>query len=400
MTARNFRPGPLIGLMAMSACSVVLALEPANLQLGPVYVTPTLDTRLEYVDNLFRTPDDKKETGLSVLKPRVQAWLESGLNTYSFAYTLEDFRYFDSSDDDYTDHRFNIDIHHEFNAKNVLNLYGEFFDSHEERGTGLSEGVADLIDSPVEFERKTAGTDYTFGNLQSNGRLKLAAKYRDTLYQNFRQDTQYRDYDQYGLDGTFYWKVASKTDVLAEVRYQEIRYDLVDPLRRGGSFDSDEYNYLLGVSWQPTAKTSGSVKLGFFERSYESLEREDDDGFSWEVDVYYKPRTYSVVNLASRRFSQETNGLGDAVNTAETSLKWDHDWSSQSSTALTGLYQTDDFRGSERKDKVWGAEASYKYAMRRWLDLGVGYRYEDRNSDFDLYDYDRNKVFISADFSL
>ena len=389
-----------MALAASTLCGSAIALEPANLVWGSVYVTPTLDTRVEYVDNLFRTPDDKKETGLSVIKPGVQAWLQNGPNTYSLSYNLEDFRYFDSSDDDYTDHEFNIDVHHEFNAKNVWNVYGEFLDAHEERGTGLSEGVAENIDEPVEFERTTAGTDYTIGNLSSKGRVELAGKYRDTEYQNFREDTQYRDYDQYGLEGTFYWKVASKTNILAEIRYQEIRYDAIDPIRAGGSFDSDEYNYFLGVSWEPTAKTSGSVKLGSFDRSYKSELREDDDGFSWEVDVSYKPRSYSVFHLESKRFSQETNGIGDSVNTQATRLDWDHNWNARSSTRLSGLFAKEDYSGSDRKDDVYGIELAYNYAMRRWLDLGIGYRYEDRNSDIDLYDYDRSKVFVEAKFSL
>lgn len=386
--------------LALCLSTPAWAIEPANLVLGSVYVTPTLDARLEYVDNLFRTPDDKKETGLSVIKPRVQAWLQNGLNTYSVAYNLEDFRYFSSSDDDFTDHQFNIDVHHEFNAKNVWNVYGEYYDGHEQRGQGLSEGIPDLIDEPVEFERTTAGTDYTLGSLSSKGRLRLAAKYRDIQYQNFREDTQYRDYDQSDVGGTFYWKVASKTDALAEIRYQDTRYDLVDPFRSGGSYDSNEYNYLLGVSWDATARTYGSVKLGWFDRTYKSALREDNDGLSWEVDIFYNLRTYSVFHLESRRFSRETNGIGDAVNTQETRLDWDHNWNGRSSTRLSALFRNEEFSGSDRQDDVYGAEAAYSYAMRRWLDLSVGYRYEDRKSDFELYDYDRNSAFVEARLSL
>lgn len=63
---------------------------------------------------------------------------------------------------------------------------------HEDRGTGLSEGVAELIDEPVEFGRRTVGADYMLGNRGSRGRLLLEAKYRDREYQNFREDTQFR----------------------------------------------------------------------------------------------------------------------------------------------------------------------------------------------------------------
>lgn len=399
MRPLNKLSSTVLALLTAGACVETQAVEPANLILGPMYVAPTVDTRLQYTDNLFRSPDDKKTSGFSVIRPRVQAWLENGFDTYSFTYTLTDYRYFNSDDDDFVDHQFNIDVHHEFNARNVWNVYGEFLDGHQQRGTGLSEGLAvKLIDEPIEFERITAGTDYTIGSQSSKGRAVLTAKYHDTEYQNFRGRTRYRDYDQYVVDGTFYWKVASKTDIVAEMSYQEARYDLVNPLQ--SSSDSEEYNYLLGVSWEPTAKTSGSVKLGWYERSYESEQREDSDGFSWAVDVSYSLRSYSVFNLQSSRSTQESNGRGDAVNTQTTRLAWNHTWTSRSSTNLAATFSNQDTAGSTRQDDVYAVQVKYNYAMRRWLDLGIGYSYEERKSAIDQYDYDRNTIFVEAKFSL
>lgn len=380
--------------------NTALALEPANYQAGPVFLTPTLDTRLGYVDNLFRTDNDKEDTGMSTIKPRIQAWMENGLNTYSLTYELANYTYFDSSDDDFTDNTFNVDVHHEFNAKNVVNLFGEYYIGHEERGTGLSEGVAQLIDEPVELDRTIFGGDYTYGSKSSRGRIKLAAKATEHDYQNFKRFTKYRSRDHYQYDGTFFWKIGAKTDALVEVRYIDTEYDTTNPLDSAGSLDSEEYNYLVGVAWDATAKTSGSVKVGAYDRTYDSNARTDDDGFSWEVDLTYKPRTYSRFNLESRRYTQETNGLGDAVDTNMTTLSWNHDWSSRSSTILSLGGGQEDYTSSDRSDDIYDVEASYNYAFRRWVDFGVGYRYEDRDSDLDLFDYSRNEVFLEANLSL
>lgn len=376
------------------------ATEPANLSWGSVFVTPTLDTRLEYTDNVLRTQDDDKDSMISVIKPRVQAWLENGLNTYSLAYTMIDYRYFDSSRDDYTDNQFNLDIYHAFNARNQANLYAEYFDAHEERGTGLSEGVAELLDEPVEFERITLGGDYTLGSEQSRGRLLLAGKTHDIEYQNFREETQYRDYSNYGLGATFFWRIKGKTDLVAEIRYQETEYDKLDPFSREGTLDSEEYNYLVGLAWDASAKTSGSVKVGAYDRTYDSNERSDSNGFSWEADVSYELRSYSIFTLTSKRFSEETNGLGDAVNAQRTTLGWSHNWNKRSSTNLTLGYLYEDYEGTEREDDEYEVSASYNYSMRRWLDLGAGYSYADRDSDIDLYDYSRSVVYITASVSL
>jgi hypothetical protein len=390
----------VVAALGALAAYPALALEPANLKAGPVYITPTLDTKISYVDNLLRTDDDEQDTGISTIKPRVQAWLANGMNTYSLTYELADYRYFDSSDDDFTDNTFNLDVHHEFNAKNVVNVFAEVYIGHEERGTGLSEGVAELIDEPVEVDRTLFGGDYTYGSKISKGRVKLGAKTLEHDYQNFNSYTRYRSRDHYQYDGTFFWKIGPKTDALAEVRYVDTEYDNTDPLRLGGSLDSEEYNYLVGLAWDATSKTSGSVKVGMYDRQYDSSFRKDDDGFSWEVDLTYRPRTYSWFNLESKRYSEETNGLGDAIDANKTTLSWNHDWNSRSSTVMSFMYGNEDYTASDREDDRYGVQATYNYNFRRWVDFGVGYRYEDLDSDLDFYDYSRNEVFLEAKLSM
>ena len=390
---------------AIAAATATFALgaqayQPANLQAGPVFITPTVDTEVGYTDNLFRSEDDEKSTWKSVVTPKIQAWLQNGINTYSLEWEGTDYRYFSSHDDDFFDNRVNLDIHHEFNVRNRLNLFAEWWDTHEERGTGLAESVSTLIDEPVELERTTLGGSYTFGADSATGRLKLAAKNEDFEYQNFRAFTQYRDYDRDTLAGTFYWGISPRTDLLAEVRYQDVEYDTVNPLDPFGSLDAEEFNYFVGAEWEATAKTSGSIRLGMFDREYDSGLREDDDGFSWEIDLTYEPRSYSSWTLTSGRETRETNGLGDAVDSSNTELRWNHDWASRSSTHIAVNFGTDDYTGSEREDDLWGVDASYNYAWKRWLDLGIGYRYEDRDSEIDLRDYSRNEYYLQANFSL
>lgn len=390
----------LVGASILVAIPV-LAIEPGNIKAGPVYIAPTVDVAGRYVDNLFRSHEDEKETWITEIAPRVQAWLQDGNNTYALAYKLVDTNYASSHADDYTDHQVNLDIHHEFNAKNVMNLMGEYYDGHEERGTGLSQGsISQLIDEPVEYERTRAGGDYTYGNRNSRGRIELAANIVSYEYQNFRDFTQYRDYEADTYGGTFFWKVGNRTDALFEVRAINTEYDKTDPANLAGSLDSDEMNYMVGMAWDATAKTTGSVRVGMFDREFDSRARGDDDGFHWEVDLTWKPRTYSNINLLTRRRSQETNGLGNYIDTKEFELAWDHKWSLRAKTHLGILLAEDDYSGADRTDDRYELEAIYRHEMQRWFDLGIGYRYEDRDSDIRSLDYNQNLFFIEANLSL
>ena len=129
-------------------------------------------------------------------------------------------------------------------------------------------------------------------------------------------------------------------------------------------------------------------------------ERSDDDGFSWEIDLNYLLRSYSRFNLESKRYFEETNGLGDGVDTSRTTLSWNHDWSSRASTRMSFQFGTEDYTDSEREDDRYSIEAAYTYALYRWMDLGLGYRYQDRDSDLSRYDFSRNEAYLEAKFSL
>lgn len=378
-----------------------LALEPASLSAGPLFFTPTLDVKTYYTDNLWLTDQREKDTWVGILTPRLQTWLQDGLNTYSLIFELEDSTYENSGDDDFTDYATRLDVHHEFNARNVLNVTGEYYDGHEDRGTGLIEG--DLVfdtDKPVEYTRTSAGGDYTYGSRDARGRVRLAAKTTDYHYDNYRDFTRYRDYSQDIYDGTFFWSVAPRTDLLLEARAISNDYDETNPADAAGALNSDEMNYLLGVAWDATGKTVGHVKLGIYDREYDSGARSDEDGFTWEVGVTWKPRTYSILDLQTRRYTQETSGLGNAINTQDLSLDWNHHWNQRAQTTLRLIYSNEDYQGASREDDNYAAEARYDYEYRRWLDLGAGYRYEDRDSDISSYSYDANIIFLEARLSL
>lgn len=395
----------LFALVLLLACLLstgrAFAVDPASLEVGPVYLTPTAEARAGYLDNLLRSDGDEQSTAFTIISPKIRAWAQSHNNVYALSYEIRDLRYADSKQDNYTDHFVDLEIHHEFNAKNVLDVFGEYDDGHEERGIGLSEGeIGDLLPAPIEYERSRFGGFYSYGNANSRARVVLGADILNYDYQNFEEFTQYRNRDHVSYFGEVFFKVAPRTEILAQVRAIETEYEDFNPLWEGGSLDSEELNYMVGINWDASGKTRGSVRLGQFEREFDSAGRQDDEGFHWEAALDWRPRSYSHLNVETRRFSQENNGLGDYINTEELSAQWVHNWSGRTRTTVRGLLADDDYSGSFRKDERIDAEAIFTYAFRRWLDLGLGYRYEARESDEDNRDYQRNMVFFEAELSL
>ncbi len=69
-----------------------------------MYFTPTLDLETYYTDNLWLTELREKDTWVGVVTPRLQTWLQDGVNTYSLGFELKDSTYESSGDDDFTDY--------------------------------------------------------------------------------------------------------------------------------------------------------------------------------------------------------------------------------------------------------------------------------------------------------
>ena len=66
---------------------------------------------------------------------------------------------------------------------------------------------------------------------------------------------------------------------------------------------------------------------------------------------------------------------------------WDHKWTLRAKTHLGILVAEDDYSGADRTDDRYEVEVSYLHEMRRWFDLGFGYRFEDRDSSISSLDY-------------
>ncbi len=402
---------PGIGICLMLAAGSVSANEPATYRAGIVELLPTLESELGNDSNLLNTNSNFKavDTGYFKTDAAIQAWIQDGPNSYSLAYRLNDGRYFDSSEDDYTDHKLNLDIHLEANSKNSFDIYGEYDATHEARGTGFSEGIrAFLQENPFRYKDSLFGGQYTLGNRQSKGRLELAASWFNRQWDD--EDAQLggeivnitdgRDHDISMLRGDFYWKVAAKTDLLFELRHNTINYDFVPP--NTVSLDSTETFALVGVEWELTHKTTGIAKVGVSSKDFKADQRGDYTGATWDVGIAWEPRSYSTIELLLRGYPAETYEVGSFIDTRDYQISWDHNWLRKFGTSIDLVYQQLVFEGSfdNREDDVLYTLIRADYDFYRWLSLGVGYRFQEKDSSRNSLDYDRNQIFLSIALSL
>ncbi|WP_170287253.1 outer membrane beta-barrel protein [Halioglobus maricola] len=396
--------GQLAGLALALACvQTAHAVDAQYFELGPVKVEPVVSVDAAWVDNVYRDAEDEQESWVIKTVPRIDARIENGPSQYAFRYELQDWYYTDSpegEDDDFTGHLFRGDIDHRFNLKNRVELFGQHHKAHEERGTGLTEGgsLSRFTDTPVEYDEDRYGGTYFYGSGEGKGRLELGAEWQETDYTNYEIYTDGFDYEQVLYQGVFYWDVRPRTALVFDASYLDVTY--LEERDRRASLDSDEIRLLMGVSWEASGKTRGEVKIGGYEREFEDPRRDKADGFAWDIKFNYRPKTYSSFDLTARQLSHETNGFGDYIETQEYTFNWLRLFRRNWQSKLGVLFANDDYSGIEREDQRLHIEWTLQKPVKRWLDLGVGWRFEDRESDDDNFTYNRQSLFVTMKASL
>ncbi|HLX22433.1 MAG TPA: outer membrane beta-barrel protein [Usitatibacter sp.] len=353
------------------------------------FATPSVGLGLGHDDNLFLSSTNQKDSVIEILAPgfRVDAH-RPGLVLKS-DWQGQFGRYTSSRADDYQDYNWANSVDWALDQRTFFRLGWDYIRGHDARGSTDRP----TSDSPDFYKVSVPRAMFAYGAPGAQGRVELYYSDAHKDYLNHHEVTAISDRDTTETGGAFYWRVGPKTYALVEARDTKIDYDIQNPL------SGHEHRYFLGVSWEATAATTGTVKVGELERTFAG-DIPSHRSPSWEAEITWSPRTYSQFDFYSSRYTNESTGLGDYILTSLSGVNWTHQWNSRVSSAVILRYQRDEYQGFDRTDntKIFGLKVGYK--MRPWLTLGAEYTYTNRDSNIDIYDYDKNLYLLTATASM
>lgn len=400
MNMKIRKTGLLAGIVACSSTGV-FAIEPEPIQLGGLDLIPTLKVDVSRSDNMFRANTNEVDSDLYLITPRLEAIIDDGRNVFSVAGEVIDGDYSATSEDDYTDWRLDANAHLEMDIRNSFDFNAGLFSTREMRGTGFSQGGF-LPTDPDSYEETVYGASYQYGTDSSFGRLVLGVDALDKTYDNNRLTTRFRDREDENFVGTFYLNISPRTDILFEYSGSDVDYT-TDPNVVAGAadtLDSDETYAFVGLTWEATAKTTGTIKVGSGEKEFADADRLDADMASWDVSLQWEPLTYSIINISAASRFDEATGVGDALETTNYSLNWQHTWSDSLSSSINIYSSDDEYIGSTRNDELDTLTFRLDYSARRWLDFYVSVARDERQSNFATFEYKENVVALGFSLSL
>jgi hypothetical protein len=295
-------------------------------------------------------------------------------------------RYSKYEGEDTDDHSARGDISLLFGSRLALNVGGKFDKGHEPRGSSAT-GFIEV------FRRNEGAATATY---QLPGRSKVQIDYAQTSY-NFML-SNFRDRDENLLTGYVYYRFLPKTSAFIEV--DKRNYDYLLPT---STLDSSALYILLGITWEATAKSKGTIKAGKVSKDFENAIWSDVDKGVFFLDLDHKFTEYTSLLLSGKRDVNEASlqGTNYFVTTGFSGV-FKHRFLAKLSGEVSLSYGKDDYSNIvppdtvTRSDKAVSEGLAVKYAMQDWLEFGVGYTNRKRNSNIDVNNYIEHQTVLSV----
>lgn len=404
----------LAPLLAISVSAVAQdAGKPSGVPWGPVVVYPEVDLTFKSNDNIYSgsgLTNPTKSANIWVVAPKVKLEAKTGPHTFDATYRVEHGAYSGVSSANYTDQGLTGNAAWVFSGRSGLKLKAEYLKGHDDQGA--TPGVATHA-NPDKWHQSFFGGMAGYGAEGAQGRVEAEAELISKRYENFQSDAlgnpdnTKRDRDDTRVGATFYWRIMPKTQLLFQAVQTKYDYTQGSFTGVGGvpnwiTLDSTERKYLVGVTWEAAAKTTGIFKVGHVKKDFSDAGLRDFSGTGWEGTVKWSPLTYSNFDFMAGRTPGEST-IGNASMDTRYGVNWNHAWSSRLSSVASynhtkNEYQYNDGVVAPQTDKTQALGLKLNYQWMRTIKLGVGYDRTDKTSNNPSSEYKRNiySIFLNA----
>ncbi|GLS84601.1 outer membrane beta-barrel protein [Paraferrimonas haliotis] len=386
-------------LMSLSSARADVQPQPYVFENG-LELNPYVKASLFNDNNVIRSQTDTISSFGSHIEPGVELVGNPGNSQFEVGYRLVQGNYYDSNDDNFTDHFLNGVFNWNLATRHRLNFYYNFDKMHEGRGYGFSEGRGELFDEVVKIDRQTGEVVYSFGGENATGRIDVGFRHRDKRYTNFRDATQFQDLTETRYLATFFYRIAAKTSLLIEGVKVDNRYKVT----RDQTFsrDNDDYFAFVGAEMSSdSAKLTGKVRLGYQNKRFKEGRDDSFHDFSWDVNIGYLLKAYSKLTLeTSQRAKNPSQETGDYVKASLIRLNWKHFWLDRFATIAEYHYGKDAYSGIVRDDTIKEYTVGLEYDVQRWMNVGLSYTDTNKSSNAAGIGFDQSIIAVTFHVTL
>ena len=381
------------------------ALAQGNIYLGNVHLMPGISYEAEYHDNIFLSHTNETEDTIHTVTPEIQLEYRKGEQRFIRAgYEVDIVRYNDKSDNNYEEHRADLEARYSNPKGWYLRLENSFVDTEDPYSTANNYELG-----TTQVQRWTNTGTATLG-YQLADKLRAHAAYSSYLKKYDAFTDQWRDREDHIYEGRIMYRFWPKTSVFTMYRLQDINYpNQEDTSDNDLGIDSDTsqdnlyHQAFAGLYFSPAAKINGEFKIGAGKKNYENEENWNGNSYKedWELnaeanlDYRYSEKTrFDLRLLRSAYESAEAESSSYTLNRIR--LGAEQDLGQRFTLRCQAGYTFWDYETASdepsREDETYSASAGLVYNLLDWLDTGVAYTYEGRFTSDSAY---RDNEYVS-----
>lgn len=396
----TFEVGPSLGILApygYDAAASSLSLGWKRHRLGPVVVSPFFEYDAVYRSNIYQTSFDKKSDFINTVNPGLYIELPMAKkHKLSVGYLGNYFIYSRYSNNSHYDQNINAEAAFNFPRWSVR------------FGNGLRLATEERSAQNLRRRRYTRESPYFAATLKFADKWRIEGNYQFEALTFAKQVDRTSDYQYHTAGWSLYYKFWPKTAAL--VQYVLLFREHPNNTIRNNTVHTP----MVGLTWDPTAKISGTVKFGYtISDYYTKLPTRDNNPNSWAMSIQtlYRMSRYTNLALVAQRSIQEDADVNNNayVNTGlYLTLNHHFHYFKVDSYAMFSFYrnsyQENSFDGytgefKRRLDSVVSAGAGLSRPFTRWLRLRLDYVYNNKASNFAGYSYNEHKLLLGAQTS-
>ncbi len=206
-----------------------------------------------------------------------------------------------------------------------------------------------------------------------------------------------------GLNLYGYYNYSLITAFFLEYKFVDVAYDYNKDL-------DNVSNYIYGgIKWDTTEKIALLAKIGYQGKKFDdsTLGQSDYHGFALDIQLKYRFTEKTNALLDVYRNNEETDSyLASDKTVFGANFRYIQHFTDKVSGTLDCVFENskysniNKFTNEGRNDLAFVINPGIQYLFREWLKFELAYKFDMRDSDNNLFDYDSNTVFFNATFAL
>lgn len=361
---------------------------PARLRMGPVRFHPFIRSVVTYDDNILLEDQDGREDVIYNIQPG--AVIEIPINRHQVAIGYEaDIEVFTkerhAKQNDQNQNFFAlVDVRFPDWYINVLERFSE---TSGRSGTTFTDRIP-RYDNSIHPK-----IGYRWN------RFILEGGFRHFVRDFRRQIDDSLDFQLVEWTAVLYYDLFARLKALIEGQVSQIDYD--DNYQRNGTFTQTR----VGLEGEILPNVVAKALVGVQFRNYETESKPDFNSWVAELKLEYEFRENLRFSLSAERVPLEAT-FGNVNYFKRHIVRFGAEYDiTQKWTAFQGVkYYRDSYteraavgtRSGFRRDNHFSLETGLRYTPNEWLELELAYEFFHRNSNFQTFDYNDNRVSLTS----